>query len=138
MIARAMPTPDLHLDASDRIDAWKQTQDQIRQAILTRGWSDRANTPEYITASSHLNAEAARHLVRRQRRRHRLLVGRLKLEADRHRERGEGREVLGRAVPERRNAPLPQKKKRAAKQTQHQQDRQRGLKNISQGSYPCS
>lgn len=30
------------LDASDRVAAWKHIQDQIRKAILTRGWSDRA------------------------------------------------------------------------------------------------
>ena len=30
------------LDASERVETWKQTQDQIREAILTRGWSDRA------------------------------------------------------------------------------------------------
>ena len=38
---RAVALAD-HLDASDRAESWKQTQDQIRQAILTRGWSDRA------------------------------------------------------------------------------------------------
>ena len=30
------------LDASDRVEAWRQTQDQIRHAILMKGWSDRA------------------------------------------------------------------------------------------------
>ena len=31
------------LDASDRVDGWKQSQAQIREAILTKGWSDKAN-----------------------------------------------------------------------------------------------
>jgi len=33
------------------------------RVVVHTGWSDRADTPEYITGSSHLNADAARHLV---------------------------------------------------------------------------
>ncbi len=44
------------LDASDRVEAWKQTQDQIRQAILTRGWSDRANAFTQSFGSDELDA----------------------------------------------------------------------------------
>ncbi|MDT5151465.1 MAG: hypothetical protein QOI01_3198 [Mycobacterium sp.] len=33
------------------------------RVVVHTGWSDRADTPEYITASTHLNADAARHLL---------------------------------------------------------------------------
>jgi alpha,alpha-trehalase len=46
------------LDASDRIEAWKQTQDQIREAILTRGWSDRANAFTQSFGSDELDASS--------------------------------------------------------------------------------
>jgi GH15 family glucan-1,4-alpha-glucosidase len=44
------------LDASDRVEAWNQTQDQIREAILTRGWSDRANAFTQSFGSDELDA----------------------------------------------------------------------------------
>jgi GH15 family glucan-1,4-alpha-glucosidase len=44
------------LDASDRVEAWKQTQAQIREAILTRGWSDRANAFAQSFGSDELDA----------------------------------------------------------------------------------
>ena len=44
------------LDASDRVEAWKQTQVQIREAILTRGWSDRANAFTQSFGSDELDA----------------------------------------------------------------------------------
>jgi GH15 family glucan-1,4-alpha-glucosidase len=47
-----------HLDASDRVAAWKHTQDQIRQAILTRGWSDRANAFAQSFGSDELDASS--------------------------------------------------------------------------------
>ena len=44
------------LDASDRVEAWMQTQAQIREAILTRGWSDRANAFTQFFGSDALDA----------------------------------------------------------------------------------
>jgi GH15 family glucan-1,4-alpha-glucosidase len=44
------------LDASHRVEAWKQTQDEIRAAILTRGWSDRANAFTQSFGSDELDA----------------------------------------------------------------------------------
>jgi alpha,alpha-trehalase len=44
------------LDASHRVDEWKQTQDRIREAILTRGWSDRANAFTQYFGSDDLDA----------------------------------------------------------------------------------
>ena len=44
------------LDASDRVEAWKQTQSQIREAILTKGWSDRANAFTQSFGSDELDA----------------------------------------------------------------------------------
>jgi GH15 family glucan-1,4-alpha-glucosidase len=46
------------LDASDRVEAWKQTQDQIREAILTRGWSDRADAFTQSFGSDELDASS--------------------------------------------------------------------------------
>jgi alpha,alpha-trehalase len=46
------------LDASDRVEGWKQTQDQIREAILTRGWSDRANSFAQSFGSDELDASS--------------------------------------------------------------------------------
>jgi alpha,alpha-trehalase len=46
------------LDASDRVEAWKQTQDQIREAILIRGWSDRANAFTQSFGSDELDASS--------------------------------------------------------------------------------
>jgi GH15 family glucan-1,4-alpha-glucosidase len=44
------------LDAVDRVEAWKQTQAQIREAILTKGWSDRANAFSQSFGSDELDA----------------------------------------------------------------------------------
>lgn len=44
------------LDASDRVEAWKQTQVQIRETVLTRGWSDRANAFTQSFGSDELDA----------------------------------------------------------------------------------
>jgi GH15 family glucan-1,4-alpha-glucosidase len=52
---RAVALAD-RLDASDRAEAWKQTRDQIREAILTRGWSDRANAFTQSFGSDDLDA----------------------------------------------------------------------------------
>jgi alpha,alpha-trehalase len=54
---RAVALAD-RLDASDRVEAWKQTQDQIREAILTRGWSDRANAFAQSFGSDDLDASS--------------------------------------------------------------------------------
>ena len=45
-----------HLDATDRVDEWKGTQSQIRDAILTKGWSDRANAFTQSFGSDDLDA----------------------------------------------------------------------------------
>ena len=44
------------LDATDRIEAWKESQSQIREAILTRGWSDRAGAFTQSFGSDDLDA----------------------------------------------------------------------------------
>ncbi len=44
------------LDAADRVEGWKQTQVQIREAILTRGWSNRANAFTQSFGSDELDA----------------------------------------------------------------------------------
>ncbi|MFZ0665469.1 MAG: glycoside hydrolase family 15 protein [Acidimicrobiales bacterium] len=44
------------LNASDRVGAWKQTQDEIREAILTKGWSDRAKAFTQSFGSDDLDA----------------------------------------------------------------------------------
>jgi GH15 family glucan-1,4-alpha-glucosidase len=44
------------LGASDRVEAWKQTQDQIHEAILTKGWSDRAKAFTQYFGSDELDA----------------------------------------------------------------------------------
>ena len=54
---RAVALAD-HLDASNRIEAWGQTQDQIREAILTRGWSDRAGAFTQSFGSDELDASS--------------------------------------------------------------------------------
>ena len=46
------------LDASERVEAWKQTQAQIREAILTRGWSDLANAFTQSFGSDELDASS--------------------------------------------------------------------------------
>ena len=54
---RAVALAD-RLGASDRVEAWKQTQDQIREAILTKGWSDRANAFTQSFGSDELDASS--------------------------------------------------------------------------------
>ncbi len=54
-LERAVTLAD-HLDASDRVEDWKQVQDQIRTAIETRGWSDRANAFTQSFGSDELDA----------------------------------------------------------------------------------
>jgi alpha,alpha-trehalase len=54
---RAVALAD-HLDASDRVEAWKKTQDQIHEAILTRGWSDGANAFSQSFGSDELDASS--------------------------------------------------------------------------------
>ncbi|MFZ0252111.1 MAG: glycoside hydrolase family 15 protein [Acidimicrobiales bacterium] len=44
------------LDAADRVEAWKQTQGQISEAILTKGWSDQANAFAQSFGSDDLDA----------------------------------------------------------------------------------
>jgi GH15 family glucan-1,4-alpha-glucosidase len=44
------------LDASNRVEIWKQTQAQIREAILTKGWSDRAGAFTQSFGSDELDA----------------------------------------------------------------------------------
>jgi GH15 family glucan-1,4-alpha-glucosidase len=44
------------LEASDRVEEWKQTQSRVREAILTRGWSDRANAFTQSFGSDDLDA----------------------------------------------------------------------------------
>jgi alpha,alpha-trehalase len=44
------------LRASDRVEAWQHTQAQIRDAILTRGWSDQANAFSQSFGSHELDA----------------------------------------------------------------------------------
>jgi len=44
------------LGASDRVDVWKKTQGDIREAILTRGWSDTASAFTQSFGSDDLDA----------------------------------------------------------------------------------
>ena len=44
------------LDASSRIESWTQTRDQIREAIVTKGWSDRAKAFTQSFGSDELDA----------------------------------------------------------------------------------
>ena len=46
------------LDATGRVGVWKQAQDEIREAILTRGWSDRANSFTQSFGSDDLDASS--------------------------------------------------------------------------------
>ena len=52
---RAVALAD-RLDAFDRVEAWKRTQDQIREAILTRGWSAQARAFTQSFGSDELDA----------------------------------------------------------------------------------
>jgi GH15 family glucan-1,4-alpha-glucosidase len=54
---RAVALAD-RLGATDRVETWKPTQDQIREAILTRGWSDRANAFTQFFGSEELDASS--------------------------------------------------------------------------------
>jgi alpha,alpha-trehalase len=54
---RAVALAD-RLDASDRVETWQQTQDQIRTAILTRGWSEAANAFTQSFGSDDLDASS--------------------------------------------------------------------------------
>ncbi len=45
-----------HLGASSRVGMWVETQDKIREAILTRGWSDRAGAFTQSFGSDQLDA----------------------------------------------------------------------------------
>ena len=54
---RAVALAD-RLDASGRIESWKQTQDQIRDAILTRGWSEGADAFTQSFGSDELDASS--------------------------------------------------------------------------------
>jgi alpha,alpha-trehalase len=44
------------LDAPDRVGAWKKTQAQIREAILTKGWSEQAGSFTQSFGSDELDA----------------------------------------------------------------------------------
>jgi GH15 family glucan-1,4-alpha-glucosidase len=46
------------LDAQARVEAWKGAQDQIRDAILTKGWSDRANAFAQSFGADDLDASS--------------------------------------------------------------------------------
>jgi alpha,alpha-trehalase len=54
---RAVALAD-RLDASERVAAWRQAQNQIRKAILTRGWSERANAFTQSFGSDELDASS--------------------------------------------------------------------------------
>ena len=54
---RAVALAD-RLDASSRADKWRRTQDRIREAILTRGWSDRTNAFTQSFGSDVLDASS--------------------------------------------------------------------------------
>jgi alpha,alpha-trehalase len=54
---RAVALAD-HLDASDRVEAWTRTQAEIREAILTKGWSDQANAFTQSFGSDELDASS--------------------------------------------------------------------------------
>jgi GH15 family glucan-1,4-alpha-glucosidase len=52
---RAVTLAD-RLDAHARVEAWKETRAQIREAILTKGWSDQANAFTQSFGSDDLDA----------------------------------------------------------------------------------
>jgi GH15 family glucan-1,4-alpha-glucosidase len=54
---RAVALAD-RLDASRHVVEWKETQARIREAILTRGWSDRANAFTQSFGSDELDASS--------------------------------------------------------------------------------
>jgi alpha,alpha-trehalase len=52
---RAVALAD-HLDVTDRVEAWKRGRTEIRQAILTKGWSDKAGAFSQSFGSDELDA----------------------------------------------------------------------------------
>ncbi len=54
---RAVDLAD-HLDASSRVGGWEQTKVQIREAILTKGWSDQAGAFTQSFGSDELDASS--------------------------------------------------------------------------------
>src|SRR5207244_5430605 len=52
---RAIALAD-RLDAADRVGAWKRTRDEIADAILARGWSERAGAFTQWFGSDDLDA----------------------------------------------------------------------------------
>ena len=44
------------LDAADRVDAWNKTRDEIKDTVLTRGWSERAQAFTQSFGSEELDA----------------------------------------------------------------------------------
>lgn len=46
------------LDATDHVDEWARTRDEVRAAILRRGWSDRAQAFAQALGSDELDASA--------------------------------------------------------------------------------
>ncbi len=56
-LERAVALAD-RLDASHRVESWMQTQVQIREAILTKGWSDRVNAFTQSFGSDELDASS--------------------------------------------------------------------------------
>ena len=54
-LERAVSLAD-RLDAHDRVDEWKQTQDEIHRVIITSGWSERANAFTQSFGSDDLDA----------------------------------------------------------------------------------
>jgi GH15 family glucan-1,4-alpha-glucosidase len=54
---RAVALAD-RLDAGDRAGGWERARDQVRDAVLTRGWSDRANAFTQSFGSDDLDASS--------------------------------------------------------------------------------
>jgi GH15 family glucan-1,4-alpha-glucosidase len=54
-LERAVALAD-RLDASDRVEEWKRTQEEIHETIVTRGWSERANAFSQSFGSDELDA----------------------------------------------------------------------------------
>jgi GH15 family glucan-1,4-alpha-glucosidase len=54
-LERAVALAD-RLDAADRIEEWKQIQDEIHEAIVTKGWSERAQAFSQSFGSDDLDA----------------------------------------------------------------------------------
>jgi GH15 family glucan-1,4-alpha-glucosidase len=56
-LERAIDLAD-HLGASDRVQSWAQTKDEIRRAILSEGWNDRVNAFTQSFGSDDLDASS--------------------------------------------------------------------------------